>query len=220
MLDFVRLVERVEVTMGRQRSPKHQVGAHMIPYLRAANVKDGALDLSSVLAMNFGPSEQLKYCLVRGDVLVTEGCGSLAQIGASARWDGQLEGPVGFQNTVLRLRAIDGISDAEFVYQWARWSFESGAFARTATGSSIFHIGATRASRMPFPDMPVEAQRRIGDLMQHFDRALALSPTDALRSLRSGVLDALVTGAHEIPFSYDRFVPENSSYREPDAVTV
>jgi type I restriction enzyme S subunit len=38
-----------EVTIGRQRSPKHASGPHMKMYLRAANVKDGKLDLSDVL---------------------------------------------------------------------------------------------------------------------------------------------------------------------------
>ena len=30
-----------EVTLGRQRSPEHEEGPFMTPYLRAANVKDG-----------------------------------------------------------------------------------------------------------------------------------------------------------------------------------
>ena len=160
--------------MGRQRSPQHQDGDYMSPYLRAANVKDGQLELSSVLRMNFLPSEQLRFCLLRGDVLVTEGCGSLKQIGASAQWDGQTDGFVGFQNTLLRLRAINGLSDPEFVYQWARWSFDSGAFARVATGTSIFHIGATRAAAMPFPDWPIEKQRRTADLLRAVDRSIDL----------------------------------------------
>src|SRR5438128_832002 len=85
---WVRLGDRVEITMGRQRSPKHAQGDHVIPYLRAANIKDGELALESILEMNFAPAEQEKFGLRLGDVLVTEGCGSLAQIGASAQWNG------------------------------------------------------------------------------------------------------------------------------------
>ncbi len=35
----VELKDAVEVTMGRQRSPKHQAGDYVIPYMRAANVE-------------------------------------------------------------------------------------------------------------------------------------------------------------------------------------
>jgi hypothetical protein len=81
------LLERVaEVTLGRQRAPQHVSGEHLLPYIRAANVKDGRLVLDDVLRMNFTPSEQAKYSLRPQDILVTEGCGSRDQIGASAKW--------------------------------------------------------------------------------------------------------------------------------------
>ena len=180
--------------MGRQRSPRHQDGSHVIPYLRAANVKDGELDLASVLEMNFLPLEQAKFGLRPGDVLVTEGCGSLAQIGASARWDGQLDGPVCFQNTLLRLRAIDGLTDPEFVHQWARWAFAAGAFAATATGTSIFHVGAKRAAEMSFPDIPMAEQRRIADLLSTLEADLKATrlALNALRSLLSARREQLI----------------------------
>lgn len=186
----VRLGDRVEVTMGRQRSPRHIDGEHVIPYLRAANVKDGELALDSVLSMNFSPAEQKKYALRRGDVLVTEGCGSLGQIGASAQWTEELAGPVAFQNTLLRLRAIEGLSDAGFVYQWARWAFRLGAFADAASGTSIFHIGAKRAAEMQFPDVPLAQQRRIGHVLEAVDAA---EDAHALRRTQSWkLLDRMI----------------------------
>jgi type I restriction enzyme S subunit len=42
-----------EVSLGRQRSPENANGPFMVKYLRAANVKDGELDLNDVKAMNF-----------------------------------------------------------------------------------------------------------------------------------------------------------------------
>jgi len=108
------LGEAVDVTMGRQRSPKHAVGEHIVPYLRAANVKDGRLQLDSVFEMNFSPAEQATFSLRPGDVLVTEGCGSIGQLGAAARWDGEIGGTVCFQNTLLRLRAVQGVTDPGF----------------------------------------------------------------------------------------------------------
>ena len=72
----------------------------MVPYLRAANVKDGSLDLTDVKTMDFDLAEQAKYALKPGDMLVTEGAGSLAAVGASAVWSGEIDGVVCFQNTL------------------------------------------------------------------------------------------------------------------------
>src|SRR5438093_2972668 len=51
----VRVEEAGEVRLGRQRSPEHESGMHMRPYLRVANVFDGFIDYSDVLSMNFDP---------------------------------------------------------------------------------------------------------------------------------------------------------------------
>ncbi|MGI8793894.1 MAG: hypothetical protein ACR2H3_12095 [Acidimicrobiales bacterium] len=167
------LHEAAEVTIGRQRSPKNATGTSMVPYLRAANVKDGRLALADVLEMNFTESEQATYDLHLGDVLVTEGCGSIRKIGASARWDGQIDGPVCFQNTLLRLRAIPGLTLPGFVEQWARWAHRSGLWATTASGTNIFHIGVQRAREVPIPVPPIDVQRRIVDLVSGIERAIA-----------------------------------------------
>lgn len=150
--------------MGRQRSPKHAVGEHIVPYLRAANVKDGRLVLDSVLEMNFSPAEQATFSLRPGDVLVTEGCGSIGQLGAAARWDGEIGGTVCFQNTLLRLRAVQGVTDPSFVDVWARHAFWSGIFAAVASGTNIFHIGSTQAKQIPLLLPPLVEQRRIADM--------------------------------------------------------
>lgn len=186
--------------MGRQRSPRHATGDHVIPYLRAANVKDGQLLLESLHAMNFTPEEQEKFCLRPGDVLVTEGCGSRNQIGASARWDSQLEGPIAFQNTLIRLRAIDGLSDSRFVYQWARWAYESGAFAAIATGTSIFHLGSKRVAKMPFSPLTLAQQRRVADVLDAVDAVAArtFERSQAILALKSSFLRDAVDRSHPV----------------------
>lgn len=203
-----RLADAVEVVMGRQRSPAHAAGAHMVRYLRAANVKDGALSLGDVLQMNFTPDEQERYRLQAGDVLVSEGCGSLDEIGASARWNEDLDGVVCFQNTLLRLRTRVGASDPAFVYQWARWAYESGEFARVAQGTNIFHIGARRAVEMRFPRLALETQVRLGSEIESLDTVGAAQEVEiaSLLRLRHALLTSLLSGAHTIPASYDRFL--------------
>lgn len=136
------------ITIGRQRSPQHQVGEHIVPYLRSANVTSEGIDLSDVKLMNFDPSEQAKFALLEGDVLVSEGSASADAVGLPAVWRGQLSGVVCFQNTLLRFRAKDGVTIQRYVEQWCRWAFDSREFLRVSAGTSIYHIGAKGAASM------------------------------------------------------------------------
>ena len=201
----VRADEAFEIRMGRQRSPQHATGIHMVPYLRAANAKDGYLDLDDVLEMNFTPDEQVTFALRDGDVLVTEGCGSREQVGASTIWRGELPSPVCFQNTLIRIRAIEGLSTPGFAHWWARHSFLSGAFADVASGTNIFHIGSTRLAAMPVALPSLREQDRITDLCDSVQTTLdatAASQRSAI-TVRSSLLSNLLSGDHEIPGSYD-----------------
>lgn len=178
--------------MGRQRSPKHASGTDMVPYLRAANVKDGRLELDDVLEMNFTPDEQAKFGLVDGDVLVTEGCGSIAQLGASAAWTEGKDGTTCFQNTLLRLRARPLITVPGFVEVWARYAHHSGLWAAISSGTNIFHIGSRRAEAAPLLLPPPADQLRIADLASSFDEAQRKA--DAVVDMLQRTLDAIERG--------------------------
>lgn len=197
-----------EVALGRQRAPQYAEGEHMVRYLRAANVKDGVLDLSDVQSMNFSPMEQAIFSLLPGDVLVTEGSGSLASVGASAVWNGELAQTVCFQNTLLRLRPRPGV-DGRFLYWWARSAHASGLFAAIATGANIYHLSAERVRSLSMRVPSLEEQRRIADFLD--------AETSRIDSLRGAyermkrlvgeryqaVVDAEVdAGFQEIPFKY------------------
>lgn len=153
-----------EVALGRQRSPAHDAGPFMVPYLRAANVKDGTLDLGNVMEMNFTPEEQTTFALADGDVLVTEGSGSLGSVGASAVWHDDLPGPHCFQNTLLRLRPRSR-TDPRFLAWWARHAFASGMFASIATGANIYHLSAERVRSLPMTYLEPPEQRAIADYL-------------------------------------------------------
>jgi hypothetical protein len=193
----MRLGDAAHVTIGRQRTPQHASGKHMVHYLRAANVKDGRLDLSDVKRMNFTPAEQHTFGLEPGDVLVTEGCGSLGQLGASAQWNEELPGTVCFQNTLLRLRARAGVTLPGFLDAWAGFAFTSGLFASVASGTNIFHLGAKRATELPILVPPIEEQRRIGDLIQSFSavvkngRTLISASELLLQQMTESVFDGM-----------------------------
>ncbi len=193
--------EMFDMLLGRQKSERQSVGDHVIPYLRAANIGDYGLKLVDVQTMNFDPAEQVKYCLRAGDVLVVEG----GSVGIAVRWTGEIEGPVGFDKHVIRFRASTGRSISEYALQWAKWSRETGAFDRQATGITIRALGFGRASAMEVPDLSVAVQDKLMTPLAALEviRERLIAELGALRAFRSSLLTALLSQAITIPEAYD-----------------
>ena len=193
-----------DVQLGRQRAPRHATGSHMTLYLRAANVTDGILDLSDVKSMNFKPAEQDRFALRNGDILVSEGSGSLSAVGASAVWNGEIKGTVCFQNTLLRLRPRSSM-DPKFLAWWCRYAHADGLFAGVATGANIYHISAERVRCLPMTHRPLTEQRAIADYLDietgRIDALISKTHRviDLLAERRQAVITAAVTGELVVP---------------------
>lgn len=150
--------------------------------------------------MNFTPQEQSVYALRPRDVLITEGSGSLATVGASAVWHGDLDGVTCFQNTLLRLRPRDGRTDGRFLGWWARSAHGSGRFASIASGANIYHLSAQRVRALPLDLPSVEEQWRIADFLDaETTRMSRLAKThrqtvETLHERRRAAIEQFVTG--------------------------
>lgn len=187
-----RLDAHVDVQLGQQRAPQHAQGGHVHPYVRAANVTKSGLDVADLKEMNFEPKEWEKFRLRHGDVLVTEGCGSLKELGNSAVWfDPGDEREMFFQKTLLRLRAKGPGVTPSLVREWALWAQESGRFASVANGTGILHITGVRCSGLPFPRMTDEVLGRFSRDLDSVSDALKAHAEriDALVALRSSLLN-------------------------------
>jgi len=148
-----------EVTLGRQRSPKHQQGEYMRPYLRVANVFEDRIDTSDVLTMNFDPDELAIYALKYGDILLNEGQ-SPELVGRPAMYRDEVPGAC-FQNHLIRFRAGPRV-DADFALLVFRHFMHSGVFRGIARWSTnIAHLGLERFRALQFPLPPLEEQKRI-----------------------------------------------------------
>ncbi|GLY80580.1 restriction endonuclease subunit S [Actinoallomurus iriomotensis] len=200
-----------EVILGRQRAPQHADGPHMVPYLRAANVKDGVLDLTDVLSMNFTLDEQQIFALRPGDILVTEGSGSINAVGASAVWGGEIPGVVCFQNTLLRIRPRKGLADGKFLEWWARSAFAAGEFASIATGANIYHLSAERVRTLPTRFPSLDDQRKIADRLtgetQNIDHFIELRERqlNLLSERRQALITAAVAGRFDVTTASSSF---------------
>jgi restriction endonuclease S subunit len=180
------------VQLGRQRSPEHESGRYMAPYLRVANVFDGFIDYSDTQRMNFTPSERRVYDLQQGDILINEGQ-SLELVGRCAIFDG----PDGmcFQNTLIRYRPKQLLP--EFSRLIFKYWLEIGEFARISKQTtSIAHLGVTRFAEMPIPIAPPEEQLRIVAMFSSVARRLAEenARTSKFRLIKTSLTDDLLTG--------------------------
>ncbi|ORU98043.1 hypothetical protein AWC04_18285 [Mycolicibacterium fallax] len=168
----------------------------MTKYLRSANVGHDALRLDDVMEMDFNDKERESLSLAAGDVLVSEGSAGAAAVGMPAAWHADIEGPVCFQNTLLRYRAREGVTTREFVRHWCLWAYESGAFRDVCPpGVNILHIGSTRAKAMRMKLPAIEDQKLIVDELEPITAAVASLRSEATRlcGLKASLLDALLT---------------------------
>lgn len=184
------------VLMGRQRSPQHATGDHMVPYLRVANVGDNQLRMADVRKMNFTPSEQKLYALQPGDILVSEGQ-SRELVGQSALVE-ELPEPMFFQNTLIRFRADPEIIRPGYAQAVFRSRLLDGTFADVATQTtSIAHLGVKRFAgiQVMVPGLAEQDEflARFANIRAGIDAAK--QEKDALAQLRQAVLDEIFGGA-------------------------
>lgn len=157
--EWVPVIEIGEVTLGRQRSPKHQHGEYMRSYLRVANVFEDRIDTSDILTMNFDPDEFAIYALKYGDILLNEGQ-SPELVGRPAMYRNEVPGAC-FQNHLIRFRSGPRV-DADFALLVFRHYMHSGVFRGIARWSTnIAHLGLERFRTLQFPLPPLKEQKRI-----------------------------------------------------------
>jgi type I restriction enzyme S subunit len=160
-----------DVRLGRQRSPKNRSNKYPRKYLRAANIVDGALDLSDLKEMDFKPGEFEVYKLRRGDVLLSEGSGSPYEVGKCAVWDERIPDCC-IQNTVIRVRSED-IPPQYLLYVFMNARYKRD-FAKMVKGIEINHLGAERLAAYRIPLAPKNEQLRI---CERIDALLAMTKT-------------------------------------------
>lgn len=144
------------VAKGRVAEPGTTVEA---PYLRVANVKDGALDLSEVLQITVERSALGKYILRPGDVLMTEG-GDLDKLGRGTVWQGEIEGCV-HQNHVFAVRPDSSKLDSWYLAALARSPFGRGYFQRCAKRTSnLASVNKRELGALPVPAVGLRQQKQ------------------------------------------------------------
>lgn len=151
------------VQLGRQRSPGKVGKANPTPYIRAANITEGGIDLSDVLEMEFSETERQTFALKVGDILLTEASGSPEHVGRPAIWS-RVEGLYCFQNTVLRF-SPEGIGSEYAFYSFLAMQ-KLGVFSKLSGGVGINHLSAGKFSKLPVPLPPTNEQLALVEILK------------------------------------------------------
>jgi type I restriction enzyme S subunit len=155
-----------EVRLGCQvpRKGAHATGVER-PYLRAANVRPGGLNLSDVKTMTVSQVLVDALKLQAEDLLFAEGSGSLDEVGRCATWDSQIPHCI-HQNSVVRGRITSDRLVPAFAMAWFN-SIPGSAYFRVqaTTTSGLFHIGAGKTAGAPIPVPPVPIQEELAQAL-------------------------------------------------------
>lgn len=187
------------VTLGKMLDEKkHDALTPEWPYVRAGNITEDGLDLTDTRSMPFSDSEQVKYSLVKNDLLVVEG----GSIGTNAVLGRDIP-DLYFQKTVNRARPRSGV-DSHYYSEVLNAYNDRGVFDVIANKSTIRHLTAEKLNALQVPAPPTETQKqvalqlrlereRIGVVLAEADEAIALA-----KERRAALISAAVTGKIDV----------------------
>lgn len=204
----VKLGDVAESQLGKMLNTSRQTGKGVRPYLRAANITGwGTLDLSDLKSMDFDEVELDKFSVKTGDLLVTEG----GDAGRCVVYVG--EEALCFQNAIHRVRADTSKTSNEYLALVLEYLSATGQLDRYCATTTIKHLssGSLKSVEMRLPTLAVQ-QSAVANIKAATTLAEAVSSRlQQAKHLRDQMLHDLLSGAHTIPESYDRFLAEVTS---------
>jgi type I restriction enzyme S subunit len=144
-----------DVQLGKMLDAAKHTRGRRFQYLRNANVRWGAFDLSDLNEMFFEADELEHFSLKKGDLLVCEG----GEPGRAAVWPGP-DSEIKFQKALLRIRTGPRALPAWLMYA-LRLDALSGQLEDYFTGSTIKHFPRQSVLKYEFPLPPIAEQKRI-----------------------------------------------------------
>jgi type I restriction enzyme S subunit len=166
---IVRLEELAEVRTGLALGKKSD-GDKLVsrPYLRVANVLDGALDLSEIKTVLVKAQDVSRYQLHDRDVLMTEG-GDFDKLGRGTVWRQQISGCL-HQNHVFAVRPRRNKLLAEYLATIARSPHGKRYFLSCAKRTSnLASINKKQLSNFPVIWMTLDEQQTVVEQMEIYD---------------------------------------------------
>jgi type I restriction enzyme S subunit len=191
----VRLDDVADVRSGITKGRKTEKPMLSYPFIRAANVQGGFLDLREIKLIDATADEVGRFRLEAEDILMVEG-GNAEHLGRGWMWEGQIAQCL-HQNHVFRARpTTERILPRFLAYAIAASPARAYCLDKAKKTTNLASINKTQISGMPVALPPLDEQRRIIDALD-VARAVAvaaLQRRDDLVHVRDRLTDGLLTG--------------------------
>lgn len=186
--------EQFDVQLGKMLDAVKNFGVPR-PYIGNRAVQWGRIDLSAVGIVPLAGSDERRYRLRRGDLLVCEG----GEVGRGTIWRDELP-ECYYQKALHRLRPKSGYDVRLMLALLEYWS-SVGAFSNYVTQTSIAHLPRDKFVQMPLPLPSAPEQGRIGDVLRDVDDYIAnLERMIAKKqAIKLGLMQQLLTGRTRLP---------------------
>ncbi|CAG9932437.1 restriction endonuclease subunit S [Candidatus Nitrotoga arctica] len=155
-----------EMCLGKMLDEKKNKG-ELEPYLANINVRWGGFNFSNLNKMRFEKSEQERYGLRHGDLVICEG----GEPGRCAIWKDEVPG-MKIQKALHRVR-VRGSHNNEFVYYRLLLAGRNGELSKHFIGSTIKHLTGVGLKQVEFPYPSVEEQQKIAAALSALDSKIA-----------------------------------------------
>jgi type I restriction enzyme S subunit len=181
--------------------PKNYGGS--IPWLKSGEVENDSIITSSESITEFALASSSAWLAPAGATVV-----AMYGQGDTKGKAGFLLAPVAMNQAVIALVPNEEIIDGRFLFHVMR--SRTGSLRKKAVGAAQPNLskGIVLDEEIPLP--PLSAQPGISSMLDSAldSRRLAELHAASLRNLRTNLLTTLLSGAHEIPESYDDQLPE------------
>ncbi len=181
--EMVKLGEVAEMCLGKMLDKNKNKGTFQ-PYLRNVNVRWGQFDLDDLLEMKFEESEQDRYGIQNGDLIMCEG----GEPGRCAIWNSDIQN-MKIQKALHRIRLNNNVLN-KYVYFLFVLYAQNGVLENYFTGTTIKHLTgqSLKSVEIPLPQLS-EQQRIVAEIESRLSQAevveasieKALQQSEALR---------------------------------------
>ena len=147
----VKLGEVAEMCLGKMLDKNKNKGNYQ-PYLRNVNVRWGSFDLDDLLEMRFEDSEQERYGLQNGDLIMCEG----GEPGRCAIWNGEAQN-MKIQKALHRIRLKPSVLNKYVYYLFYHYA-QNGLLEKYFTGTTIKHLTgqSLKSIEIYLPSLPTQ----------------------------------------------------------------
>lgn len=158
----VRLGDVTDSCLGKMLD-QHKNKGDLHPYLANINVRWGNFELDNLPQMRFEDSENERYGIQYGDLIVCEG----GEPGRCAIWKEQIPN-MKIQKALHRIRVHDCL-DYRYLYYWFLWARKRGELEQYFTGSTIKHMPGEKLKSIVIDMPPLNTQRYIASILSAYD---------------------------------------------------